>query len=89
MLCTFRWTWLDFLMFLPLSFLSRVCLFLLRKININRTLQQTQEITKQAHVVVQGGSHAGAALPPPPPSLELKKKAKAGSKAKGATPAPA
>lgn len=40
----------------------------------HRTLQQTQEITKQAFVVVQGGSHIGAALPPPPPSLDLKKK---------------
>ena len=39
-------------------------------------------------MVVQGGSHVGAALPPPPPSLELKKRAKA-SKAKDATPAPA
>eukprot|EP00752_Nemacystus_decipiens_P009481 g8477.t1 len=52
-----------------------------------RTLQQTQEITKQAYVVVQGGSHVGSALPPPPPNLELKKKAKAG-KTKDATPAP-
>lgn len=41
-----------------------------------RTLQQTQEVTKQAFVVVQGGSHAGAALPPPPPSVDLQKKVK-------------
>lgn len=57
-----------------------------------RTLQQTQEITKQAFVVVQGGSNTGAALPPPPPSLELKKKAQAKAAAakmkKSETPAP-
>eukprot|EP00903_Cladosiphon_okamuranus_P006629 g6474.t1 len=53
-----------------------------------KTLQQTTEITKQAYVVVQGGSHVGAALPPPPPSLELKKKAQAkAGKMKDATPA--
>ncbi|CAM9108163.1 unnamed protein product [Scytosiphon promiscuus] len=57
-----------------------------------KTLQQTQEITKQAFVVVQGGSNIGAALPPPPPSLELKKKAQAKAAAaklkKSETPAP-
>ncbi|CAB1112224.1 unnamed protein product [Ectocarpus sp. CCAP 1310/34] len=57
-----------------------------------KTLQQTQEITKQAFVVVQGGSHVGAALPPPPPSLDLKKKAQEKAKAakmkSGTTPAP-
>ncbi|CAM9389755.1 unnamed protein product [Laminaria digitata] len=53
-----------------------------------RTLQQTQEITKQAFVVVQGGSHVGAALPPPPPNLELKKKVhQAKAKVKSETPA--
>lgn len=54
---------------------------------LSSTLQRTQEATKQAFVVVQGGSHVGAALPPPPPPrLDLQKKGK-DAKVKSETPA--
>ncbi|CAM9309961.1 unnamed protein product [Ascophyllum nodosum] len=51
-----------------------------------KTLQQTQAITKQAYVVVQGGSQVGAALPPPPSvasaGLDLKKQGRVKGEAK-------